>query len=157
MSIKQLILKSHMREEDKVVHWVKKHRPGTSREEIVEVLESLKEKDFYRMSRADDRTHYYSPIFSPYPGGYQMDLLQQSTKTVAEDSRQYPKYWYMFININTRYGYAYPINDKSSATIISVLNRWVRDVNGTVVSVVADEESAWNSNAAEAWLKDHGI
>jgi hypothetical protein len=137
-----------------VVHWVKQHRPGTSKEEIVDVLQSLKEKDFYRMSRADDRTHYYCPIFTPYPGGYQMDLLQQSN---TQEGQEYPKYWYLFVNINTRYGYAYPIDDKKAGTIIGVLEKWVKEVNGKVVSLVADEESAWNSNAAENWLKDHGI
>jgi hypothetical protein len=122
-SIRDLILKSHMREEDKVVHWVKRHRPGTSKEEILEVLRGLKEKDFYRKNTGDDRSHYYAPIFTPYPGGYQMVLLQQSHQETdpGDLGKEYPKYFYLFININTRYGYAYPINKKSSGTIIATL------------------------------------
>jgi hypothetical protein len=63
----------------------------------------------------------------------------------------------MFININTRYGYAYPIDDKGSATIISVLDKFLKEADRKVVSLVADEESAWNSDAAEIWLKNHGV
>jgi hypothetical protein len=82
-----------MREEDKVVHWVKKHRPGTSKDEIVDVLRGLKEKDFYRKhTGGDDRSHYYAPIFTPYPGGYQMDLLEQSHQEKDHwDHREYPR------------------------------------------------------------------
>ena len=53
---------------------------------------------------------YYYPIFSNHLGGYQMDLLEQSKD---RDKEKYPAYYLIFINTNTRWADAIPVESKS--------------------------------------------
>jgi hypothetical protein len=154
--IKQCILDSHMRSQKKIVHWVQTQIPHANEEEIKAVLESLNPKDRYRMSKGEHSKHYYYPIYTPFRGGYQMDLLEQSKRT---DGTGYPPYFFIAINVNTRYGYAYPAKSKDAATVIPIIDKWVTEVRAEapLVNISADQEGAWKSKEAEDYFKNHNI
>jgi hypothetical protein len=156
--IKKAILDSHMRGEKKVVHWVKKHIPDSKKENIIRVLESLNPKDRYKMSKGETSKHYYHPIFTPFRGGYQMDLLQQSER-VDDVTRRYPAYFFIAINVNNRYGYAYPAANKNVATVLPIIQKWVEEVRskGPLVNISADREGAWRSKQADEYFKNQNI
>jgi hypothetical protein len=147
-----------MRDEKKVVHWVRREIPHASEEAIVSVLESLHPKDRYRMSKGEHSKHYYYPIYTPFRGGYQMDLLQQSNRT-DDARRKYPAYFFIAINVNTRYGYAYPCKNKDTATVLGIIAQWVDEVRNEapLLNISADQEGAWRSKEADDWFKNHSI
>jgi hypothetical protein len=152
MSIRQAILDSHQREEKKVVHWVQRKVPGAQKEEILAELRSLPH-DIYRVSKGEHTRHYYVPIFTPFQGGYQMDLLQQS----AGGTTHFPAYFFIAINVNTRYGYAYPVSHKDTQSVLAVLSHWYSEAVPRVVHVSADQEGAWRSHEADEWFRERKI
>jgi hypothetical protein len=74
--IKSAIVKSRFRELKKVTDYVRKKLPHVSKETVKRVLESMPH-DKHNLGASDPQKHYYKPIFTPYFGGYQVDLLQQ--------------------------------------------------------------------------------
>jgi hypothetical protein len=166
--IKKLILKSHLRGEKKVIHWVKKQIANEvgnttgvaniSEERIKHILENIIPKDRYWLTSSEPRKHYYYSIFTPFIGGFQIDLIVASKK---ENHPDYPPYYFVAINVNTKYGYAYPMQHKNEAEILRVLNIWEDDVKkvgpGKLAFISADEEPGWNTDGVEQWLKDRKI
>lgn len=147
MSLKDIILESKFRDFNKVKHYVRQKMPHASDEAIRDALKSLPH-DIYQVG-ADPREHYYHPIFTPFHGGYQIDLLQQAK---GAD----PPYYLVAINVNTKYAYAYPLRGKDENSVEAGLSKFVSDA-GQVVHVSADQESAWAGNKVTKWLEDHGI
>jgi hypothetical protein len=164
--IKQAILASHMRSGKKVVHWVQRQIPQATEKQILDVLETIQPKDFRHLSGTETTTHYYTPIFTPFIGGFQIDLIQSSNKpTSPQDQQLFPRYFFVAINTNTRYAYAYPMRHKRAVDVLAVLPQWLNDVNQTgaasnhrkLVYITADLEPAWQSAQVNAWLQAQGI
>jgi hypothetical protein len=168
--IKKVILKGHMRGEKKVIHWVKKQFPDVSQERIVKILETIKPKDRYWLKSGEPRKHYYYPIFTPFFGGFQIDLIVSSReekennkkRNQEENQPDYPPYYFVAINVNTKYAYAYPMQKKTEAEILRVLKIWEDDVKkvsnqNPITFISADEEPGWNTETVENWLKDRKI
>jgi hypothetical protein len=154
--IQDLIDESHFRTLGKVVPYVKDRFPEATRAQVETVLNTLP-KDMSKKSQ-DVNKHYLAPIFTPYMGGYQMDLLQQSNTR----NSQYPHYFLIAINVNSRYGYAYPVDSKSASALLPVIQRWVGDVEAKgqhVLQITADEESAWadDKSSIKKWLTQKEI
>jgi hypothetical protein len=150
MSIKDVILESKFRDLDKVVHYVRKKIPHASRDDIKAELDALP-KDVHKVG-ADPRQHYYHPIFTPYHGGYQIDLLQQS-----ENGN--PPFYLIAINVNTKYAYAYPLRGKDEKSVEGALRKFVSEAGKPekVAHVSADWESAWAGNKVTSFLESQGI
>jgi hypothetical protein len=162
-TIKEVILKSHLRGEKKVVPWVRKKLPHVSEEKILAVLETLTH-DKYKLSKDDTSKHYYVPIFTPFMGGFQIDLIEQThyksqagAKQNAKLVDQFLPYFFVAINVNTKYAYAYPLKSKSEADILKCLNLFAADLKkvgvGKLVFISADKEPAWEKGQAiRQWL-----
>jgi hypothetical protein len=154
MSIKKMILESHMRSEKKIIHWIRveKGRMDISKDRIKEVLDSMP-KDIYKVG-ADPSKHYYHPIFTPFVGGFQVDLLQGSKKGRIP-------FFFVAINVNTRYAYAFKMKNKSSEELLRALEKLESAVEkvgqGKLVYITGDEERAWNGGGINQWLVDHKI
>jgi hypothetical protein len=134
--IKEIILKSHMRSEKKVIPWVHKTYPNASEDQIKRVLESMVH-DKYTLSRDDTSKHYYVPIFTPFIGGFQIDLIDQSSNQPADGTpagvatpaeNRFDKYFFVAINVNTKYAYAYPMSGKNENEILRCLDLWYNDL-----------------------------
>ncbi len=91
----------------------------------------------------------YIPIVSKHPGGYQMDTF------INEKHRNGLNY-IMFININTRKAYAYPIQGKGSKVIINALQHFIKDVPD-VYSITSDQDAAYLSNDVLQFMKANNI
>ena len=91
-----------------------------------------------RMSYAYTK-QYMRKIFERVPGCYFHDLLQQPRNIE-------PKYYHIFIGANSRYAFAYPVNDKSAKTAIDTLNKFINDNKGKpIIKLTSDGECAFNS------------
>jgi hypothetical protein len=146
--IKALILKSKFRELKKVTAYVRKKLPHVSPEAVKRVLETVPH-DKYNLGSTDPQTHYYQKIFTPYFGGFQVDLLQQPRGAT-------PPFFLVCVNVNTRFARVYPLSGKGEAEVLGGLQKFVADA-GKVVKIVADKESAWNGKRVTDWLESHGI
>jgi hypothetical protein len=124
--------------------------------------------DKYTLSRDDTSKHYYVPIFTPFIGGFQIDLIDQShnhpadgtagaAQTDAKD--QFNRYFFVAINVNTKYAYAYDMTGKNEDEILRCLNLWYRDLTqvgeGKLAYITADKEPAWSDGRRiRQWLVD---
>jgi hypothetical protein len=93
---------------------------------------------------------YYRPIYSNHPHQYQIDLLQQSNGAQ-------PPFFFMAINTNTRYAFAYPILGKNKKIMIQCLNQLLKDTEGHLADVESDEEAGLDSDLAVRWYAETGI
>ena len=108
---------------------------------------------------------YYNTIFSDHPHAWMMDLLDNAGETPVynnkaeveskEMMKQYPIYWYIFININTRYVVTYPLYHKDTQHVLSKLRDFIRDYKCS--SLTSDKESAFIAKETSNLLKQHNI
>ena len=127
--------KTHLRSPKKMhKHIVKKH-PDVSLKRL-KAVHKKRPKD----KNPHDPKRYYYPIFSNHPYSFQIDLLEQSHD---RDKDEYPAFYFILINVNTKFGYAIPIENKDQNTIHDVLKKFTEDHK--VVSLICDEEGALQS------------
>lgn len=87
------------------------------------------------------KKNYYVPLFSKYPYGYMIDLIVQS----EEKPKNYPEYFFIGININTKYIYVYPIKTKNAEDCIACMKKMIKDTKGNIVSITCDEEAGFKA------------
>lgn len=139
--------KTHLKETEKIYpHVVKKH-PDVSKKRLDQV-NKRRPKDEHPHSKKN----YYYPIFSNHPYTFQIDLLEQS---VDRDKSIYPGFYVIIINVNTKYAYAFPIENKNTNTLYDVIKKFVE--NNRVLSFISDEEGALKSNKILEFLKSKKI
>jgi hypothetical protein len=167
--IRQIILNSHFRNKKKIQHLVRKTYPMTNRQDIDRVLDTIEPKDKYHLKGTDTQTHYYHTIFTPYMGGWQVDLLVQSE--YAQDHNHLASYFFVAVNVNTKYAWVSPIKGKTRGDFEKVLGLFIKGmkkliednhvsgmtggkegvVQSPVVKIVADKEGGLE--ACKEWLK----
>ena len=134
--------KTHLKDVKKIhPHVVKKH-PRVSMKRLKRV-HSTRPKD----EHPHNKMNYAYPIFSNHPYTFQIDLLEQSKD---RDKDEYPAFYVIIINVNTKFGYAFPIDDKKQDTIFNVIKDFCTDHR--VLSFIGDEEGAFQSNKVLDWL-----
>ena len=139
--------KTHLRTSKKIHPHVLKKHPDVSMEKL-EKVNKTRPKDEY----PHKKENYYYPIFSNHPYTFQIDLLEQSHD---RDADNYPAFFVIIINVNTKYAYAIPIEDKKQNTIYNVIKDFCE--NHRVISFICDEEGAFQSNKVLDWLTEHKI
>lgn len=88
-------------------------------------------------------------IYSKHPGGYQMD-------TFINDKSKGGTNYLMFININTRKAYCYPMKGKGASEVAKALGEFVKK-EPNVYSITSDQDAAYLSNDVLQFMKDHNI
>jgi uncharacterized protein (DUF2267 family) len=150
--VKQLIKDSKFRSVNKVHDYGKKHGKGhVSKEQIKETLDNTPH-DFRDLGPSDPTKHYLRPIFTPYHGGWQIDLLQQPRLRPVGA----PAFFFIAINVNTKVAWAKALGGKGEAEVLQALKEFV-EANKPIVKIVADKESAWNGRSITTWLEGQGI
>ena len=84
----------------------------------------------------------YIPIVSKHPNGFQMDTFinsKASANTWSSSKHKGGLNYLMFININTRKAYAYPMHGKSSKEVLNALQQFIKDVPN-VYSLTSDQD-----------------
>ena len=145
IDIDKAIDKTHLRSTRKIIQHIKKTYPDVTDEQVQRVIKS-RPKDNY----THDVSRYYYPVYSNHLHGYQMDLLEQSNSNT-----EYPKYYLILININTRYAYAYPVQNKRQESIKKVLEQFISEHK--INSIVCDNEAAFSSKVVLDLLTAHNI
>jgi hypothetical protein len=156
--LSQLIDDSHVETPAKVIAYVHRmeDRLGRRRTHEDQIMLELGERKRFsaKRSRGDVRKHYYYPIYANHFGQYQIDLLVQSNKKTRDESL-YPPYFFIAINTNTRYAFAFPLKNNKIRDLLSALNRLIEAV--PVRGLVSDQEPALTSNEIATWADQHQI
>ena len=115
LQINNFIDSLHFRSFKRVADAVKRQFPNTTNKELRNIIKKrIHDK---KMSR-ERRKIYQVRVFSSFPNSWMADIYDN---LAGHD----PRYWYLFININTRYADAYPMNDKTKGNINTVLRMFV--------------------------------
>ena len=136
----EMMDKSGFKSFGKLYPLMKKNFPNMSKKEIREVVEKRLHD---RRMKLKQKKPYMRTIFDPVIGCYFHDLIQQT-----DDKRKdYPKYFHVFIESNSRYAFAYPVNDKSAKTSIETMKKFIEDNGGKPIrKLTSDGECAFSSN-----------
>lgn len=160
--VKHAILKLHYRTFDKVWSHIHRKYSLATKEQVKDVINTLL-KDPKRL----DQKKYYNPIFSTHPHAWMMDLLDNDGKTEDypgkaeieqvgnQHKKQKPNWWYIFININTKFACAYPLKSKKVDDVFSVLKQFLSEHK--CVSLTSDKESAFVSDTIVNYCKTKEI
>ena len=140
--IQNYINKLHFRSYDKIYDSVKSKFP-TATKELIESIIDEKWHDTLRNNKL-----YMVKIFSTRPRSYMMDLMDNGNNNS-------PRYWYLFININTRYAVAYPLQSKRAEELRQVLNEFINKYNPT--KLTSDQESGINSPVTQEFIQKHKV
>ena len=145
MNISKIIDKSHFKTFDHVKDHVKKELPEVSDKEIKEVIK-LKVKDPYVKKKKIKPLMI--KIFSRTPNTWFHDLLENPKG--AE-----PKYFHLFIGTNTRFAVAYPLNDKSSRSVMKTLQMFVSEFKP--VKLTSYQKPAFTEKSVLEFMKSNNI
>ena len=158
ISLKKFIHKLHYRTFDKIWPHVHEQYPNATEDEVRDII-----KEFVKDPNKLDQKKYYNPIFSDHLHAWMMDLLDNSGQTDdynnkaevenKEMNKEYPIYWFIFININTRFVVTYPLYHKDNQHIIGILRQFLSKYK--CASLTSDKESAFISKETTKFLKDN--
>ena len=116
----------------------------TDEQEIKRFLKDQAGHDVYR-----PQGNQFLPIFSKSTGAYQFDTLIQSRRGGA-------KPWLIFINVNTRKGYGYEMENKNAASVKIALHKFLHDCPDCKV-LTSDQDPAYLSSDVIQFMRDHRI
>ena len=155
-AVDSAIDKTHLRSTRKITPHVKRKHPNVTEQQIKDVNKT-RPKDSYH----HEPSRYYYPVFANHHHAFQMDLLEQSHNSAAERSSskdrppEYPAYFLILININTRYAHAIPTERKTKEAINEILSTFIS--THPVTSIVCDDESAFTSKIVLNTLTSHNV
>jgi len=130
---------------------LEKRFPNATKKEIRDFIES-RQHDRHQNYR--HKKPYMRTIFDPVPGCYFHDLIQQTDTR----PRGFPHYFHVFIESNSRYAFAYPVNDKTAATSVETLKQFIEDNDGKpILKLTSDGECAFNSHEFTDFCHERGI
>ena len=89
------------------------------------------------------------PIYSEHQGAYQFDTLIPSRRSGSP-------YFLLFINVNTRKVYAYPMKRKDTQAVLQALTTFITEVKH-VSSLTSDEDRAYVNPTITSYLIKHRI
>ena len=147
----QLIDESHFKSFNKLYPLIHRHFPNMSKSEI---KEAIRKRIHDRHLKMTHKRPYMNRIFDPLIGCYFHDLLQQT----ADRPQGYPQYFHIFIESNSRYAFAYPVEHKTKETAIDTLNKFINDNQGKpIIKLTSDGEGAFKSNEFMNYCGTKGI
>ena len=125
----------------KIKSKVKQRFPGVTDAKIRDIL---KKRIHDKKLKRERKRIYYVKVFSPFLGSWMCDIFDNSA---SGD----PRYWYIFINVNTRFAVSYPMNDKTKESINTVLRLFVDKYKPR--KLTSDEESGLVAKVNLEFLK----
>ena len=149
--MENLIENSHFKSYNHLYPMIHKQFPDKSNKEI---REAIKKKFHDRNMKMRQKRPYMNRIFDPLIGCYFHDLLQQTN----DRPTGWPHYFHIFLESNSRYAFAYPVDDKTERTAIETLNKFISDNQGKpIVKLTSDGESAFDSKGFKDYCKSKNI
>ena len=156
----RFIHKLHYRTFDKIWPHVHEQFPQVTEDEVHAII-----KTFVKDPPKLKVKQYFNRIFSDHPHAWMIDLLDNKGLTPeynnkaeveAKDmTKEYPLYYLICININTRYAVAYPLNGKDVEHILPALEQFLSEFKCS--SLTSDKESAFIAKETSKFLKQRNI
>ena len=131
----------HFKSFKKVVDKVKEQFPHLTNADIRRII-----KKRIHDKKLNNKRIYQVKIFSPFTNAWFTDIYDN-----LEGNE--PRYWEIFINTNTRYVEAYPLNNKTKNSINEVLRLFVNKYHPR--KLTSDEESGLIANDNLTYLKEN--
>lgn len=161
MELNRFIHKLHYRTFDKIWPHVHENYPNVTEEQVKDII-----KTFVTDPPKLKVKKYYNRIFSDHLHAWMMDLLdnkgdvdkyagEANDENDEKHRKQYPRYWFIFININTRYAVAYPLFDKNKQQVNIILSTFLSQFKCS--SLTSDKESAFIAKRNVNLLKSHNV
>ena len=127
----------------KVINKVKQHFPNTTE---LEVRNILKKRIHDKRISKDNKKIYQVKVFSKFPNSWMCDIYDNL-------ANHNPRYWYIFININTRFAEAYPLTNKTKDDINIILRQFVNRYHPR--KITSDEEAGLVADINIQYLKNN--
>ena len=93
--------------------------------------------------------YYMNRVYSPAPNCWFHDLLDNGTDPST------PRYWHVFVGVNTRYLDAFPLNGKSNNDVKQSLTQFINKYHPE--KLTSDDESAFTSRATCKLCDDNHV
>ena len=129
--VNEIVDELRFRSFDKVYATVKNELPNVRKKEVRKVL-MMRKKD--KRLRRNQIKPYQIKIFSRSLNTWFMDLLDNGKENE-------PRYWFIFIGTNNRYGVALPLNSKSAEDVRDALNIFISEFSPA--KLTSDQEKAF--------------
>jgi hypothetical protein len=143
--IDKIIDSTHFKTFDKVRDHVQRELPNVTDDEIKAAIEE-RVKD--RKPSRKVQKQYYKKIFSRMPNTYFHDLFDNT-----KDGD--PRFFHLFIGVNTRYGVAIPDEEKKGRTIMKSMRKFVEEFKPT--KLTSDQEPAFSETNILEFLKANNV
>ena len=128
---------------------IQRQFPGMTDNEVKDIVNERNHDIYIHRSKKDRRDYqrvYQVKIFSRHRGSWFGDLYDNL------DGNN-PRYWHVFINTNTRYAVAYPLQTKESKDIHGSLQQFINECHPK--KLTHDEEKGLVTQANEDLLKNN--
>ena len=133
----------HFNSFKKVVDEVKKQFPNLKNSEIRNII---KKRIHDKKINTNRKKIYQVKVFSKFPNAWMCDIYDNL-------ANHEPRYWYIFINVNTRYAEAYPLRNKTKEEINTVLRQFINRYHPR--KLTSDEEAGLVSMVNIDYLKNN--
>ena len=156
----RFIHKLHYRTFNKIWPHVQQYYPNATEEQVRAIIKSfVKDPPKLKVKQ------YFNRIFSDHPHAWMMDLLDNAGKVddyanretieAKEKTKFSPRYWFIFININTRYAVAFPLAEKDKTQVKAALQMFLSAFKCS--SLTSDKESAFIAPDVVSFLREHNV
>lgn len=124
---------------------IAKHQ-GYTEQDVRDFLKNNVVKDKLKINNRK----YYLPIYGRRQGVYQFDTLIQSRNAN-------PPAFLVFIEINSKKGYGYPMRNKGVDEVVRCLNEFIADASPKPSELTSDQDSAYMNEKVINFMLDHDI
>lgn len=150
--LNKFIDKLHLRSFNKIWrHVVRNYGDEVSKEQVKRVMKKRLNDPINEIKK---NKKFMNHVFSDHPYSYIMDILEN--KVGCE-----PRYWMIFINVNTRYVHAYDMRSKDKRSVKGAIERFIDHVENDdeqrVYSLTGDDEGAFSSKEIVDYLKNKKV
>ena len=143
--VNEIVDELRFRSFDKVYATVKNELPNVRKKEVRKVL-MMRKKD--KRLRRNQIKPYQIKIFSRSLNTWFMDLLDNGKENE-------PRYWFIFIGTNNRYGVALPLNSKNAEDVRDALNIFISEFSPA--KLTSDQEKAFMEKRNIELMKENNI
>ena len=122
-------------------------RHGFSKQDVTKFQKTLV-KDRVK----PDQSQFHLPIYGSERGSYQFDTLIQS----RANSTAIPAFL-IIIDINSRFAYAYAMNNKGTSEVLRALNKFVSEARVKPTNMTSDQDKAYLTSSIIDFFRARGI
>ena len=156
--LNKFIDKLHLRSFDKIwIHVKNEFNEGginekVSKEQLRRVMKKRIKDPVNEIKK--NKKKFMNTIFSDHPYSYVMDILENQAGYT-------PRFWMIFVNVNTRYAHAYDMRSKDKNSVKGAIEKFINHVEDEdeqrVYSLTGDDEGAFSSASLVNYLKDKKV